>query len=191
MPSTATREHMSTQTIVFGGGCFWCTEAVFQSLRGVVSVVPGYAGGHTENPTYEDICTGTTGHAEVVRVEYNPEEISIKDLLTVFFATHDPTQLNKQGADVGTQYRSVIFFTTEEQEKQAREMIADIERTSHLGGPIVTEIAPLPVFYPAEEYHKNYFARNPEKAYCQIVINPKIEKVQERFAQLLISNSQK
>lgn len=182
---------MSTQTIVFGGGCFWCTEAVFQSLRGVVSVVPGYAGGHTENPTYEDICTGTTGHAEVVRVEYNPEEISIKDLLTVFFATHDPTQLNKQGADVGTQYRSVIFFTTEEQEKQAREMIADIERTSHLGGPIVTEIAPLPVFYPAEEYHKNYFARNPEKAYCQIVINPKIEKVQERFAQLLISNSQK
>ncbi len=182
---------METQTIVFGGGCFWCTEAVFQSLRGVISVEPGYAGGTTENPTYEDICTGTTGHAEVVRIVYNPQEVSTEDLLTVFFATHDPTQLNKQGNDVGTQYRSVVFFTTAEQESLAKSVIADIQSSSDLGGPIVTEVLPLPTFYPAEEYHKNYFARNPEKAYCQIVINPKIAKVQEKFAQLLVSNSAK
>lgn len=173
------------ETIVFGGGCFWCTEAVFKMLKGVISVEPGYAGGTVANPTYEQICTGKTGHAEVIKIVYDPSLIQARDLMTVFFATHDPSQLNRQGNDVGTQYRSSIFYTTPDQKTDAEKMIAEIDSSSNEGGKVVTEVVPLDVFYPAEDYHKDYFARNPEKAYCQIVINPKVEKVQQKFAELL------
>ena len=176
------------QTIVFAGGCFWCTEAVFKSLKGVMSVQSGYTGGTTANPTYEQICTGTTGHAEVIKIEYDPSQIDAKTLMTVFFATHDPSQLNRQGNDVGTQYRSAIFYTTPAQKEQAEAMIKEIDASSADGGKVVTEVTPLGAFYPAEEYHQDYFARNPDKAYCQIVINPKVAKVQEKFAQLLKNN---
>jgi peptide-methionine (S)-S-oxide reductase len=176
------------ETIVFGGGCFWCTEAIFKTLKGVLSVEPGYAGGTVPNPTYEQICTGTTGHAEVIKVDYDPEKIKVRDLMTVFFATHDPTTLDRQGNDVGTQYRSVIFYSNENQKSEAERMIAEIDASSSEGGPVVTQVEPLVQFYPAEEYHKDYFARNPEKAYCQIVINPKVHKVQEKFAALLKKN---
>lgn len=175
----------STETIVFGGGCFWCTEAVFRELRGVVDVVPGYAGGTVPNPSYEAVYTGETGHAEVIKIDYDPTQIAVRDLMTVFFATHDPSQLNRQGADVGTQYRSAIFYTTLEQKAVAEAMIAEIDASSTEGGKVVTEVTPLDVFYPAEDYHKDYFAKNPEKGYCQIVINPKVEKVQKEFAALL------
>jgi peptide-methionine (S)-S-oxide reductase len=173
------------ETIVFGGGCFWCTEAVFKMLRGVISVEPGYTGGSIQNPTYEQICTGTTGHAEVIKIDYDPAQIHVRDLMTVFFATHDPSQLNRQGNDVGTQYRSAIFYTTPEQKIEAEKMIAEIDASTSEGGKVVTEVTPLDVFYPAEDYHKDYFAKNPEKGYCQIVINPKVAKVQEKFAELL------
>ena len=175
----------NNETIVFGGGCFWCTEAVFTMLDGVVSVEPGYTGGTTSNPTYESICTGTTGHAEVIKIVYDPARIDARKLMTVFFATHDPSQLNRQGADVGTQYRSAIFYTTPEQKADAEKMIAEIDASSTEGGKVVTEVTPLGEFYPAEEYHKNYFANNPDRAYCQIVINPKVAKVQEKFAEML------
>ncbi len=173
------------ETIVFGGGCFWCTEAVFKMLKGVQSVEPGYAGGATENPTYEQVCTGTTGHAEVIKIDYDPAQIKVEDLMTVFFATHDPSQLNRQGNDVGTQYRSAIFYTTDAQKTAAEKMIADIDASSTEGGKVVTEVTPLTKFWPAENYHKDYFAQHPEQAYCQIVINPKVEKVQKKFAELL------
>lgn len=172
------------EIIVFGGGCFWCTEAVFERLRGVVSVMPGYAGGETNRPTYEDVSSGTTGHAEVIKIEYDPEQISFDDLLTVFFATHDPTQLNRQGNDVGTQYRSVIFYTTEEQKARAQEFIKNLDEGSG-GKPVVTEVVPLTQFYEAEDYHKKYFDNNSLQPYCQIVISPKLKKLQEKFYQLL------
>lgn len=173
------------ETIVFGGGCFWCTEAVFGMLEGVISVEPGYAGGKTENPTYEQVSTGATGHAEVIKIDYDPVRIRLDDLFTVFFATHDPTTLNRQGADVGTQYRSAIFYSTPEQKEAADKFIAGLAASSAEGGPIVTEVAPLGKFYPAENYHKDYFSNHPEQAYCQVVINPKVEKVQAKFAELL------
>ncbi len=176
------------ETIVFGGGCFWCTEAVFEMLKGVVSVEPGYAGGTTPNPTYESICTGKTGHAEVIKIVYDPAVIRLEDLFTVFFATHDPSTLNRQGSDVGTQYRSAVFYTTPEQKAAAEKFIAEIDASASEGGKVVTEVSPLDIFYPAEEYHKNYFARNPERAYCQIVVNPKVEKVQAKFSELLKKN---
>ena len=179
---------MNSSKIVFGGGCFWCTEAVFSMLNGVVSVTPGYAGGHTVNPTYESVCTGTTGHAEVTQVEYDPAVIRVEDLMTVFFATHDPSSLNRQGNDVGTEYRSALFYTTPEQKQIAEKMITEIDASSPEGGPVVTELAPLDVFYPAEDYHKNYFEKNPDRAYCALVINPKVEKVQAKFAELLKKN---
>ncbi len=169
---------------VFGGGCFWCTESVFKMLRGVTAVYPGYAGGHTENPTYTEVCTGETGHAEVVAVEYDPSLIKYEDLLTVFFGSHDPTTLNMQGNDVGTQYRSVIFYTTEEQAEAAKNFITDLNKTE-AGKPVVTVVEPLTNFYPAENYHRDYFAKHPEQPYCQLVINPKLEKVQKNFANLL------
>mgnify|MGYP001619811915 CR=1 FL=1 len=176
-------------TAVFGGGCFWCTEAVFKILKGVISVAPGYAGGPSASsgqvPTYEQVCSGTTGHAEVIRIEYDPEIISYNDLLTVFFATHDPTTPNKQGNDIGTQYRSIILYTNEEQKKKADEFIADLNASHKEGSPIVTEVKPLGRFFEAEEYHKNYYARNAEQSYCQVVIHPKLKKVQEQFAKLL------
>jgi peptide-methionine (S)-S-oxide reductase len=176
---------MKTHIAVFGGGCFWCTEAVFKKMRGVSSVSPGYAGGHTENPTYKEVCGGTTGHAEVIRIEYDPAETKYKDLLTVFFGSHDPTTINRQGADVGSQYRSVIFYTSEEQKKEAESFIQEINASNSSGAPVVTEIVPLQKFYEAEEEHRDYFARNQSNPYCQVVIQPKLEKVQEKFAKLL------
>ncbi|MBI2637892.1 MAG: peptide-methionine (S)-S-oxide reductase MsrA [Candidatus Sungbacteria bacterium] len=173
---------------LFGGGCFWCTEAVFKMLKGIISVMPGYAGGTTENPTYEDVCSGKTGHAEVTSVEYDTAQISYETLLTVFFGTHDPTTQNRQGNDVGTQYRSVIFYTTEEQKKTAEKFIANLNASSRDGNPVVTEVKPLEKFYPAEEYHRDYYARNSNQGYCQVVINPKPQKIQEKSAELLRSS---
>ncbi len=170
---------------VFGGGCFWCTEAVFKMLNGVLSVSPGYAGGEKDNPSYEEVSSGDTGHAEVIRVEYNSDEISYNDLLTVFFGSHDGTTLNRQGSDVGTQYRSVIFYTSEKQKEEAIKFIEDINRSSAKGDPIVTEVKPLEAFYSAEDYHRDYYARNKNNSYCELVINPKLEKVQKQFADLL------
>ena len=170
---------------VFGGGCFWCTEAVFKMLKGVHVVKPGYAGGTTENPTYEQVSHGNTGHAEVIYIEYDPTLVSYKTLLTVFFASHDSTTLNRQGPDVGTQYRSVIFYTTPEQQEVALKMIKDIDSSSELGDPVVTEVSPLVKFYEAENYHHDYATKNATGRYCQVMINPKLQKVQKEFAELL------
>ena len=177
------------EVAVFGGGCFWCTEAVFKMLRGVISVLPGYAGGKTENPTYEQVCSGTTGHAEVIRIAYDPKLLAFDTLLTVFFASHDPTTPDRQGNDRGTQYRSVIFYTTPEQKRTAEQLIQQLNASSEEGKPIVTEVKPLIQFYEAEDYHRDYYAKNSEKGYCQVVINPKLKKVQERFATLLKTNA--
>jgi len=182
-------EKLITETAILGGGCFWCTEAVFKMLRGVIAVNPGYAGGTTENPTYAQVSLGNTGHAEVISIEYDPDLIKYTDLLTVFFASHDPTTLNRQGADVGPQYRSVILYTTESQKVDAEKFIADLNNSSKLGKAIVTEIGPLQKFYLAENYHKDYFATHPDNSYCEIVINPKLEKVQKQFAELLQHNT--
>ena len=175
-------------TIVLGGGCFWCTEATFKMLKGIISVIPGYAGGTVKNPTYEDVCSGKTGHAEVIKIEYNPEIISIKTIFTVFFATHDPTTINKQGADVGEQYRSIILYTTENQKISAENFINELNQSNEKGVPIVTEIKPLDEFYEAENYHKNYYENHKNQSYCQVVINPKLEMVKEKFAELLNNN---
>ncbi|MEK7640818.1 MAG: peptide-methionine (S)-S-oxide reductase MsrA [Patescibacteria group bacterium] len=170
---------------VFGGGCFWCTEAVFKMLKGVNSVLPGYAGGAKPNPTYEEVCSGSTGHAEVVQIEYDPELVKYQTLLTIFFASHDPTTPNQQGVDIGTQYRSVIFYTTDKQKLEAEEFIKSLNASNKMGAPIVTEVNPLDKFWEAENYHRDYYAKNKNKSYCQIVINPKLEKVQKEFANLL------
>lgn len=172
----------NTQIAVFGGGCFWCTEAVFAQLEGVVSVVPGYAGGHTVNPTYYQVCAEITGHAEVSRVEFNPDQITYLDLLSVFFATHDPTTLNRQGADKGARYRSVILYANDEQEEQARAFIQELSASADPGSPIVTELAQLEDFYEAEPEHWQYYLRNSASMYCQLVISPKVQKVREKFA---------
>lgn len=163
--------------VVFGGGCFWCTEAIFQRCAGVVEVVPGYAGGTVVNPTYEQVVTGRTGHAEVVRVVYDPREISLGDLLNLFWLAHDPTSLNRQGADVGTQYRSAIYYTTDAAGAQIRQLAKELNESGQFSDPIVTEIAPLQVFYPAELYHYNYFRDNPDAGYCRYVIAPKLKKL--------------
>lgn len=176
---------MTTEIAVFGGGCFWCTEAVFRMLRGVASVEPGYAGGSTDHPTYRAVATGTTGHAEVIRIAYDPMHVSYRDLLTVFFATHDATQVNRQGNDVGTQYRSIILYTTDAQRREAAAFIEELEASSAEGASIATELAPLERFFPAEAEHLDYYARNAEQGYCQIIIAPKLQKVQEKFARLL------
>jgi peptide-methionine (S)-S-oxide reductase len=170
---------------VFGGGCFWCTEAVFQDLRGVRSVLPGYSGGTVANPTYQQVCTDTTGHAEVVEVTYDPREISYRDLLGVFFATHDPTTLDRQGNDVGSQYRSVVFYSDEEQRRQAEQAIAELEQEGVYGAPIVTQVEPLDVFYEAEAYHRNYFRNNPDQPYCSAVVAPKVAKFRKRYLERL------
>lgn len=176
-----------TEIAVFGGGCFWCTEAVFERLDGVISVLPGYAGGTLKNPTYRQVCSGKTGHAEVVRVEYDPARVPYRNLLTVFFATHDPTSLNRQGADVGTEYRSVVFYTTEDQKRQVHAYIEELNASDPDGKPIVTEVKPLDVFYPAEDYHREYFSNNSELPYCQFVIAPKLTKLHKNFSDLLKS----
>jgi peptide-methionine (S)-S-oxide reductase len=170
---------------VLGGGCFWCTEAIFSELNGVVSVEPGYSGGRTGNPTYEDVCTDETGHAEVVRVTFDPRVISYKDLLRLFFTTHDPTTLNRQGADVGSQYRSVIFFTSNQQEREAKEVMKEISDSKIWSGPLVTEVVPLAAFYKAEDYHRDYFKRNPTQPYCQVVIAPKVAKFRKHYGEML------
>jgi len=173
---------MNIEKVVFGGGCFWCTEAVFRMIRGVVSVAPGYAGGDVENPTYEDVSSGTTGHAEVIQITYDPSKVSYKDLLTVFFATHNPTTLNQQGNDVGDQYRSVIFYSNPMQEEVARHFIAELsQEDAYAEKPIVTQIEELPAFYEAEEYHKNYYENNSSQPYCQIIIAPKVEQAKQQL----------
>jgi peptide-methionine (S)-S-oxide reductase len=174
-----------TETAVFGGGCFWCTEAVFKMMKGVTSVLPGYAGGHTINPTYDQVVSGQTGHAEVVQIEYDPQLVKYTDLLTVFFGSHDPTSINKQGNDVGEQYRSVIFYTTPTQKEEAESFIKGINDSHKEGKEVVTDVLPLDMFYEAEDYHKNYFATHPGNPYCEIIINPKLKKVTERYAHLL------
>ncbi len=177
-----------TDKAVFGGGCFWCVEAVFNLMKGVSEVYPGYAGGTVPNPTYEQVCTGDTGHAEVVVVEYDPTQVSYKDLMTVFFASHNPTEKNRQGADVGTQYRSSIFYTTEKQKVEALGYIEEINATSG-GKPVVTEVEPLTEVYKAESYHKDYYTNHTTAGYCQLVINPKLDKVKEKFTNLLREQS--
>jgi peptide-methionine (S)-S-oxide reductase len=168
-----------------GGGCFWCLEAVFEQLEGVERVVPGYAGGNSANPSYEEVCSGGTGHAEVVEIDFDPERISYRQLLEVFFASHDPTTLNRQGADVGTQYRSVIFVHDREQRAQAELLISELGRSQVFEGPIVTQIADAPPFYPAEAYHQGYFRNNPGQGYCAYVVGPKAAAARRKFADLI------
>ncbi len=171
------------EKIVFAGGCFWCTEAIFLGLRGVLSARPGYAGGNVKNPTYEQVSGGKTGHAESVEIEYNLNEIDFSDLLAVFFGTHDPTTRNRQGNDVGTQYRSVIFYTSPEQKKTAEESIASLMEKDGIN--VVTEIEKLDEFYPAEDYHEKYYEKNQSAPYCQIIIDPKLKKLRENFQNFL------
>ncbi len=171
--------------VVFGGGCFWCTEAVFRMLRGVSNVESGYAGGAKENPSYEQVSGGATGHAEVIRVTYDPAQISYEDLLTVFFGSHDPTTPNRQGADVGEQYRSVIFYNNEDEKRVAEKIIHEVNESLKDGTRVVTQLVPFEAFYAAESYHQDYFKSNTSAPYCQVIIEPKIEKVRKRFAQLV------
>lgn len=178
---------MKTETVVFGGGCFWCTEAVFKMLKGVVDVEPGYAGGTKETATYDAVSTGTTKHVEVTKVEYDPSVVDFKTLLTIFFASHDATQVDGQGNDIGPQYRSVVFITTKEQAEQTHAFIDELEASSRDGDPITTTIEPLVEFFPAESYHKDYYAKNQNQGYCRVIIAPKLQKVQEKFADLLKS----
>ncbi len=171
---------MAAEVATLGGGCFWCLEAVYDELRGVVDVVSGYAGGHAVDPSYEQVCTGRTGHAEVVQVAFDPLAITYRDLLDVFFTLHDPTTLNRQGADVGTQYRSVIFTHSPEQQAIAERTIADLTEARLWDDPIVTAVEPFTRFYPAEDYHQEYFARNPAQGYCRVVIAPKVAKFRKQ-----------
>lgn len=173
------------QVATLGSGCFWCTEAFFLKLNGVESVVSGYSGGKVKNPTYREVCTGLTGHAEVIQVKFNPKIISYEEILEVFWNTHDPTTLNKQGADEGTQYRSAVFFHSEEQKKIAEQYKSQLDKAGVYKNRIVTEITPFTVFYPAEDYHQNYYALNPNQGYCQYVIRPKIEKFNKQYASKL------
>ena len=173
------------EVATLGGGCFWCTEAVFDDLNGVVDVVSGYAGGRGANPSYEAVCTGTTGHAEVVQITFDPSIVSYEEILDVFFNVHDPTTLNRQGADVGSQYRSVIFFHTPEQQQIALAKIAELDASGVWGAPIVTEVTAMVPFYPAEDYHQEYFKRNPYQGYCQVVIRPKVAKFRGKYAEQL------
>jgi peptide-methionine (S)-S-oxide reductase len=169
------------ETATLAGGCFWCLEAVYDQLRGVQDVVSGYSGGQRSNPTYEQVCTGTTGHAEVVQVIFDPQVVSYRDILGVFFAIHDPTTLNRQGADVVTQYRSAIFTHSPEQKVFAEQVIAELNAAGLWPRPIVTQVAPFEAFYPAEDYHQEYFARNPTQGYCQAIVAPKVAKFRKQF----------
>lgn len=169
--------------IVFGGGCFWCVEAIFSRIEGVISVSPGYSGGHSVNPTYKEVCSGTSGHAEVVKVEFNPDTIDLVTLFSVFFSTHDPTTENRQGADIGTQYRSVIFYNSVQQKEIALNSISAANDT--WVRPVVTELEELKEFYPAEDYHHAYFEVNGDEQYCSMTISPKVEKFKEKFSELL------
>ena len=183
VPNNAT--NVKLETALLGAGCFWCVEAVFDELQGVVSVESGYAGGTSKNPSYRAVCNGDTGHAEVVKVTYDPAVLSYHDLLTVFFVAHDPTTLNRQGGDEGTQYRSVIFYDSPEQQATARAVIAEVTAAKLYDNPIVTEVSPLAPFYEAEDYHQEYFANNPNAGYCRIVIAPKVAKFRKMFVSRL------
>ena len=178
-------EEKSLMKATFGSGCFWCTEAVFQQLNGVTQVVSGYAGGEVDNPTYEQVCAGTTGHAEVIQVTYDPEQVSFETLLEVFWKTHDPTTLNRQGNDVGTQYRSVVMYHDEEQKALAEKYRDKLEEAKVFDDPIVTEIVPASQFFPAEKYHQNYYNQNQNQPYCQVMIAPKLKKLRAVFAEKL------
>jgi peptide-methionine (S)-S-oxide reductase len=175
----------SQETATLAGGCFWCIEAVFQEIDGVENVVSGYTGGTTVNPTYQQVCSDETGHAEAVQVTFDASKISYREILEIFFSVHDPTTLNRQGADVGTQYRSAIFYQSEEQKAAAEQLIAELDKAHLWKKPIVTHILPLDKFYPAEDYHRDYFARHPEQAYCQTVISPKVNKFRKQWAKRL------
>ncbi|MCB0666977.1 MAG: peptide-methionine (S)-S-oxide reductase MsrA [Saprospiraceae bacterium] len=179
---------MNKQIATFGAGCFWCIEAVFQNLKGVLAVVSGYSGGKVKNPTYREVCSGLTGHAEVAQIEFDPEVISYRQLLEVFWSTHDPTTLNRQGHDRGTQYRSVIFYHDDNQRAEAEKSVQEIAERIW-DDPIVTEIVPAETFYPAENYHQDYFKNNPTNGYCRAVINPKVNKARSQFAHLLKSDA--
>ena len=181
LPKTELNCPDGLEVVVLGGGCFWCTEAVFLRLEGVKEVIPGYAGGIVEQPSYEAICTGRTGHAEVIQVIFDPTKINLSELLAVFWATHDPTTLNRQGGDTGPQYRSAIFYLSDTQEKLASEMMEKLDQSKQFSDPIVTEITAFSNFYPAEKYHQNYYMRNEGQPYCQYVVRPKVEKLQRLF----------
>ncbi len=174
---------MRAETATLAGGCFWCIEAALQKVRGVVSATPGYAGGDVAEPTYEEVCTGRTGHAEAVAVRFDADELAYPDLLRIFFAVHDPTTVDRQGADVGSQYRSAVFYHSPEQRAQAEEVIAELEGERLFPAPIVTEVVPLERFWPAEDYHRDYYVRHPDRAYCRIVIAPKLEKLRKLYAE--------
>jgi peptide-methionine (S)-S-oxide reductase len=176
------------ETATFANGCFWCTEAVFQKLKGVEKVTSGYSGGHVKNPTYEQVCNKNTGHAEVIQIEFDPTQISFDELLEVFWKTHDPTTLNRQGNDVGPQYRSVVFYHNEEQKEKAEKYKKALDDNSVFDSPIVTAIEPFSVFYPAENYHNNYYQNNPSQPYCYYVIRPKVEKLEKVFGDKLKSH---
>jgi peptide-methionine (S)-S-oxide reductase len=180
-----TQETKALQQATLAGGCFWCLEAVFELLQGVERVESGYCGGQTASPSYEQVCSGATGHAEVVQVTFDPTVISFRDILEVFFAMHDPTTLNRQGADVGTQYRSAIFYHTPQQKQVAEELISELNQASVWGKPIVTELTPFRTFYKAEEYHQGYYRGNSSQGYCQYVISPKVAKLRQKFAEKL------
>ncbi len=173
------------ETATLGGGCFWCVEAVFDKVKGVSSVVSGYSGGSTGDPHYNEVCSGMTGHAEVIQVTFDPEVITFRDILEIFFTVHDPTTLNRQGGDVGTQYRSVIFYNSPEQKRIAEETIAELNAGGIFDAPIVTEVTPLSIFYRAEAYHQGYYERNLDQPYCSVVISPKVAKFRKRFAERL------
>jgi peptide-methionine (S)-S-oxide reductase len=174
-------QYKQLETATLGGGCFWCLEAIYDELKGVIEVESGYSGGHVSDPTYQQVCSGTTGHAEVVQITYDPEKISFEEILEVFFSIHDPTTLNQQGNDVGTQYRSVIFYHNQEQKEIAEKVIEEVEMDGGWGRPIVTQIMPFEVFYPAEDYHQEYYSFNIHQPYCQVVITPKIQKFRKRY----------
>ncbi len=176
---------MSSEIATLGGGCFWCLEAVYDRMKGVTSVTSGYMGGKRENPTYQQVCSGATGHAEVVQLEFDPDVISYRDILEVFFAIHDPTTLNRQGNDIGTQYRSVIFYHSDEQRRTAEAIIRELESEKAFGDPIVTAMEPAQPFYQAEDYHQEYFANNPNQPYCAFVVAPKVAKFRKKFAERL------
>ena len=181
-PTDQKQINRNSEIATLGGGCFWCLEAIFDDLHGVIDVVSGYSGGETHNPTYQQVCTGTTGHVEVVQVTFDPQMVSYENLLVVFFSIHDPTTLNRQGADVGTQYRSVIFYHREYQKATAEQVIGNIETAKTWSDPIVTEIIPFETFYPAEDYHQEYFTHNGQQPYCRAVIAPKVAKFRKGFA---------
>mgnify|MGYP001201006255 CR=1 FL=1 len=173
------------ETAVLAGGCFWCTEAVFEALRGVKQVTSGYSGGHKENPTYQEVCAETTGHAEAIEIKYDASEISYADLLRIFFTTHDPTTLNRQGNDIGTSYRSAVFYLSDEQRETAEQVIAEITAEGLYADPIVTEVTAFEKFWPAEDYHQEYFANNPNQPYCAAVVAPKVAKFRQKYADRL------